>query len=168
MLQEGFELVGYKLLMLLRARLTLLYIPMNWRHVSAVFIPNPVKLPSPATSLRPIRLMSFILKILEKILDRHIRGGILVEKPFHRYQLAYRARMCKETAHFHVVHRLQKSLKHRNGVWVPSGISRGHSTIPLSMRWSGRPGGVSWNKPVACGSGPCLRADTYKLFLPAV
>jgi hypothetical protein len=37
--------------------------------------------------------MEFVLKTLEKVLDRHIRGGVLVEKPLHRNQFAYRAGM---------------------------------------------------------------------------
>jgi hypothetical protein len=53
--------------------------------------------------------MSFILKILEKLLDRHLRGGVLVEKSLHRYQFAYRAGMSTETALFQVVHRLEVS-----------------------------------------------------------
>jgi hypothetical protein len=83
MLQQGFELLGCKLLMLLRASLALGYIPMNWRHIRVVFIPKSGKLLSQAKSLRPISLTSFILKILEKLLNRHIRGGVLVEKPLH-------------------------------------------------------------------------------------
>jgi hypothetical protein len=57
--------------------------------------------------------MSFILKILEKLIDRHIRGGVLVEKPLHQYQYAYRAGMSTETALFQVVQRLEKSLEHK-------------------------------------------------------
>jgi hypothetical protein len=57
--------------------------------------------------------MSFILKILEKLLDRHIRGGVLVEKPLHRYQFAHTAGMSTETALFRIVHRLEKSLKYK-------------------------------------------------------
>jgi hypothetical protein len=57
--------------------------------------------------------MSFILKTLEKLLDRHIRDGVLVSKPLHQKQFAYRAGMSTETALFHVVHRLEKSLNHK-------------------------------------------------------
>jgi hypothetical protein len=57
--------------------------------------------------------MSFVLKILENLLDRHIRVGVLVEKPLHRNQFAYRAGMSTETALFQVVHRLENSLKQK-------------------------------------------------------
>jgi len=40
MLQQGFELLAGKLLMLLRASLALGYIPMCWRYIRVVFIPN--------------------------------------------------------------------------------------------------------------------------------
>ena len=43
MLQQGFGLLGGKLLMLLRASLALGYIPMSWRHTRVVFIPKPGK-----------------------------------------------------------------------------------------------------------------------------
>ena len=114
MLQQGFELLAGKLLMLLRASLALGYIPMSWRHPDGVvFIPKPGKPLSQAKSLRPFSLMSFILKTLEKLLDRHIRDGVMVEKPLHQNQFAYRAGMSTETALFQVVHRLEKSLKHK-------------------------------------------------------
>jgi hypothetical protein len=52
--------------------------------------------------------MSFILKTLEKLLDRHMRDVVLVGKPLHQNQLAYTAGMSNETAFFQVVHRLEK------------------------------------------------------------
>ena len=78
-----------------------------------VFIPKPGKSLTQAKSLRPISLMSFILKTLEEVLDRHIRDGVMVEKPFHQNQFAYRAGISTETALFQVVHRLEKSLNHK-------------------------------------------------------
>jgi hypothetical protein len=86
---------------------------MSWRHITVVFIPKPGKPLSQAKSLRAISLMSFILKTLEKLLDRYIRGDVLVEKPLHQNQFAYRAGMSTETALFHVVHRREKSLSHK-------------------------------------------------------
>jgi hypothetical protein len=65
---------------------------------------KPGKQLSQGKSLRPFSLMSFILKTLEKLLDRYIRGGVLVEKPLHQNQFAYRAGMSTETALFQVVH----------------------------------------------------------------
>ena len=78
-----------------------------------VFIPKPGKSLTQAKSLRPISLTSFILKILEKQIDRHIRVGVLVEKQLHQKQYAYRAGMSTETALFQVVKRLEKFLEHK-------------------------------------------------------
>jgi retron-type reverse transcriptase len=113
MLQQGFELLAGKFLMLLRASLALGYNPMSWRHIRMVFIPKPGKLMSQAKSLQCISLMSVILKTLEKLLDTHIRSDVLVEKPLYQNQFAYRARMSAETALFQVIHRLEKSLNHK-------------------------------------------------------
>jgi hypothetical protein len=113
MLQQGFEPLAGKLLMLLRASLALGYIPMSWRHTRVVFVPKPGKPFIQAKSLRAISLMSFILKTLEKLLDRHIRGVVLVENPFHQNQFGYRAGMSTETALFQIVQRLEKCLEHK-------------------------------------------------------
>jgi hypothetical protein len=113
MLQKGFPLLAKKLLMLLRASLALEYIPMSWRHIRVVFIPKPGKIMTQAKSLRSINLMSVIIKTLEKLLDRHIRGGVLVKKPLHQNQFASRAGMSTETALFQVTQRLEKSLNHK-------------------------------------------------------
>ena len=86
---------------------------MSSRHIRVAIIPKPGKPLSQAKSLRPISVMSYILKTLEKLLDRHIRDGVLVERPLHQNQFAYRAGMSTETALFQVVHRLEKSLNHR-------------------------------------------------------
>jgi hypothetical protein len=103
MQQQGFELLAGKLLMLLRVSLALGHILMSWRHNRVVFIPKPGKPVNQAKSLLSITLISFILKTLEKILDGHTRGGVLVEKPLHQNKFAYRARMSTETVLFQVV-----------------------------------------------------------------
>ena len=113
MLQQGFEPLAGKLLMLLRASLALGYILMSWRQIRVVFISKPGKPLSQVKSLRPISPMSFIFKTLEKLLDRHIRDGVLVETPIHQNQFDYRAGMSTEMALFQVPHRLEKSLNHK-------------------------------------------------------
>ena len=83
MLQQCFELLAGKFLMLLRASLFPGCIPMSWRHIRVVFIHKPGKTLSQAKSLKPISLMSYILQTLEKLFDRRIRDGVLVERPLH-------------------------------------------------------------------------------------
>ena len=75
-----------------------------------VFIPKTGKPRSQVKSLRPIGLMSFILKTLEKLLDRHIKDGVLIDRSLHQNQFAYRAGMSSVTALFLVVHRLENFL----------------------------------------------------------
>jgi hypothetical protein len=74
MLQQGFELLVGKLLVLLRASLALGYIPKSWRHIRVVFNTKPGKPLSQAKSLRPISLMPFVLKTFEKLLGKTYQG----------------------------------------------------------------------------------------------
>jgi hypothetical protein len=111
MLQKGFDLLAGKLLMILRASLALGFIPMCWRNTRVVFVPKPGKLLSQAKSLRPINLMPFVLKTLEKLIDRYMKDVVLAVGPLNRNQFAFRAGTSTETALFQVVHRLEMSLK---------------------------------------------------------
>jgi hypothetical protein len=99
--------------------------------------------------------MSFILKILEKLIERHIRGGVLVEKPLHWYQFTYRAGMSTETALFQVVHRLEKSLKHKEVALGAFLDIKGAFDNTSFNAMVGLSGGVDLKKPVVGGSGPC-------------
>jgi hypothetical protein len=168
MLQEEFELLAGKLLMLVWASLALGYIPISWRHTRVVFIPKPGKPATEAKSLRPIFLMSFILKILEKLLDRLTRGGVLVEKPIHQNQFAYRAGMSTETALFQVVRRLEKCLEHKEialGAFldIEGAFDITYfKTIITTLRERGL------RKPVVDGSGACLGACSYMFPLSEV
>ena len=78
-----------------------------------MFIPKPGKPLTQAKSLWPISLMSFILNTLGKLLDTLIRRGVLVGKPLHQNQFAYRAGMSTETALYQVIHRPEKCLEHK-------------------------------------------------------
>lgn len=113
MLQQGIDLLSGKLTRVFRASLALGYIPMRWRHTRVVFIPKPGKPAALAKSLRPISLMSFMLKALEKLLDAHIRESVLVERPLHPDQYAYRTGASTETALHQVVKRLEKALEQK-------------------------------------------------------
>lgn len=60
------------------ASLTLKYTPKNWRGVKVVFIPKSGNHDySKANSFRPLSLTSFLLKTMEKLIDRYIRDGPL-------------------------------------------------------------------------------------------
>ena len=74
-----------------------------------------------------------IFKILEKLRDRHIRDGVLVSKPLHNNQFAYRAGMSTETALFQVVHKLEKSLNYKEIALGAFLDIEGHSRVPPLM-----------------------------------
>lgn len=65
------------------------YIPIAWRQVKVMFIPKPWKANyTKAKAHSPISLSPFTLKMMEKLVDRHIRDGILWLCPLHQYQSA--------------------------------------------------------------------------------
>lgn len=66
--------------------------PMNWLNVKIIFIPKPGKAryDNPG-SFRPISLMSFLFKTLEKISNEGMKEMIL---KLHRRQYAYREGNC--------------------------------------------------------------------------
>jgi hypothetical protein len=52
------------------------FIPTAWRQVKVTFIPKPGKLDyTEAKAYCPISLSSFLPKMMEKLVDRHIRDG---------------------------------------------------------------------------------------------
>ncbi|KAG8181617.1 hypothetical protein JTE90_017737 [Oedothorax gibbosus] len=70
-----------------------------WRQSKAVFIPKPGKADySVAKAFRPICLSSFLLKTLEKMVDRYIRDEVLPQKPLSKFQYAYQPGKSTETA----------------------------------------------------------------------
>ncbi|KAG8174755.1 hypothetical protein JTE90_029299 [Oedothorax gibbosus] len=75
------------------------HIPEAWRQSKAVFIPKPGKADySVAKAFRPICLSSFLLKTLEKMVDRYIRDEVLPQKPLSKFQYAYQPGKSTETA----------------------------------------------------------------------
>jgi ribonuclease HI len=82
-----------------RLSLKLGYIPKTWRGTIVKFIPKAAKprYDSPK-AFRPISLMSFILKVLEKLIDYRIRNKFLNNFPLHKYQHAYQPGKGTESA----------------------------------------------------------------------
>ena len=64
-------------------------------------------------AFRPISLTSFLLKGLEKVTDRYLREGPLVDLPLHPRQHAYQAGKSTESALHQLVSRLEKALDQR-------------------------------------------------------
>jgi hypothetical protein len=69
------------------------FIPTAWRQVKVTFIPKPGKLDyTEAKAYRPSSLSPFLLKTMEKLVDRHVRDDVLTIHPLHRRQHAYEKR----------------------------------------------------------------------------
>jgi ribonuclease HI len=90
------------------------YVPEIWCKVKVVFIPKPGKSSyTDPKSFRPISLMSFILKSLEKLVDRHIRETSLVVSPLHKFQYAYQAGKSTESALHLAVSKFERTVDNK-------------------------------------------------------
>nr|CAH7735162.1 unnamed protein product [Callosobruchus chinensis] len=98
MLQQSVDTITPKLMRLFRLSLATGVIPSPWEISRVVFIP---KLGKPsydvAKAYRPISLMSFLLKTMEKVIDRCIRVTAVGNKPLHPNQQAYQSGKSCET-----------------------------------------------------------------------
>jgi hypothetical protein len=80
------------------------FIPTAWRQVKVMFTPKAGKLDyTEAKAYRPISLSAFLLKMMEKLVDRHIRDSALKDHPLHRNQHAYQTGKSTKTALHNVV-----------------------------------------------------------------
>ncbi len=92
LLQKAPHMIKRLICELLRASVALGYIPTAWRVSKVVFIPKRGRSDySKAKAFRPISLSSFILKTLERLVDRFLRDRVLLGQPLHRKQHAYQA-----------------------------------------------------------------------------
>ena len=112
LLQQGIDSIQSLLCSIYRVCLAYGYIPMAWRQTKVVFIPKPGR-PSyaQAKAYRPISLSSFMLKTLERLVDRHIRDNVLMEHPLNKYQFAYQTGKSTEAALHQVVSTIEKALE---------------------------------------------------------
>jgi len=111
LLQEGREAVIPYLVRIFRAWLSTGYVPVIWRLVKVVFTPKPSRNSyGGPREYRPIRLTSFLLKIMERLMDRYLRGEALALMPLHPNQHAYQAGKSVETALHRLVVPVEKAL----------------------------------------------------------
>lgn len=112
LLQKAIETVIDPLHTLFMASLLTGYIPMAWRGSKVTFIPKPGKDSyGSASSYRPISLMSFVLKTLEKLIDKHLRYVELRNNPLDENQHAYRAGRSTDSAVHALLHKLEDGLE---------------------------------------------------------
>jgi hypothetical protein len=112
LLQEGLEYLVGPLTKIFRASIALRYVPQVWKTTEVIFIPKPGKNGHIcAEDFRPISLTSFLLKILERLVDRYLKIGPLVKHPLAATQYAYRECRSTETALHHLVSRVEQQLE---------------------------------------------------------
>jgi hypothetical protein len=99
LLQQAQEVVIPYLVRIFRACLATGYIPAMRRQVKVAFIPKPSRNSySGPRDHRPISLTSFLLKTMERLVDRYLRDETLALVPLHPNQHAYQAGKSVETA----------------------------------------------------------------------
>lgn len=114
LLQWGSELILGRLVRIMRACLALGYIPKAWRETNVIFIPKPGRSDyTNPKSFRPISLTSFLLKTMERLVERDLRDGALKDIPLHRNQHAYCQGKSTESALHAVVTRIEEALREK-------------------------------------------------------
>ena len=61
----------------------------------------------------PISMLSFTLKTMDKLVDRHMRDEILGLHPPHQYQFAHQPRKSSETTLHHVITHIEEAVEKR-------------------------------------------------------
>jgi hypothetical protein len=112
LLQQSREMIIPYVVRIFRACLSTGYVPAIWWQVKVVFIPKPGKnTNSEPRGYRPISVTSFLLKTMERLVDRYLRDKALVLVPLHSNQHAYQAGKSVETALHQLVVRVEKVLE---------------------------------------------------------
>jgi len=112
LLREGLSVLLGPLTRVLRASIALRCIPRAWSGVKVVFIPKPGRNGHIlAKDFRPISLTSFILKTLERLVDRFLKNGPLLYRALAPSQYAYREGRSTDTALHHLVSGIETQLE---------------------------------------------------------
>lgn len=111
LLKEGIHLLVPILCRIFRSCIAYGYIPRSWRYAKVVFIPKVGKDNYfEAKSFRPISLTSFLLKTVEKLVDRHLRDSVLLLNPLSPSQHAYQPGRSTCSALYDLSFLLEKSI----------------------------------------------------------
>jgi hypothetical protein len=111
LLQEGQVVLVPYLVGIFRACLATGYVPSAWHQGKVVFIPKPRRDSfGRPKDYRHISLTLFLLKTMERLIDRLLRNEILAFMPLHPNQHAYQAGKSVETALHQLVVGIEKAL----------------------------------------------------------
>jgi hypothetical protein len=114
LLQQGVEHLVPHSCRAFRACLAYGFTPMARKQVRVMCIPKPRK--SDCTKTKAychISLSSFLLKMMEKLANSHIRNGILKEHPLYQNQHVYQISKPTETALHNVVTLIESAIKYK-------------------------------------------------------
>ena len=151
LLQEGRGVLIPYMVKIFRTCLATGYVLAVWRQVKVVFIPKPGRSSyCGPRDFRPISLTSFLLKTIDRLVDRYLRDEILALQPLHPNQHAYQAGKSVETALHQLMVRVEKALVQQEialGVFLDTegafdntydsmclALSR-HGADPTIVRW---------------------------------
>jgi hypothetical protein len=114
LLQEGRKVLIPYLVSIFCACLTAGYVPIAWCQMKVVFIPKPGRNTyGGLKDYRPISLTSFLLKTMERLVDRNLRDETVLS-PLYPNQHAYQAGKSTETALHQLVVWVDKALDQRD------------------------------------------------------
>ena len=89
----------------------------SWLKIKTVFIPKPGKINYiTAKFFRPISLMSFVLKTLEKLIFWHLLNGYWYNPPINNRVYSYREGISTETALHDVTEKIERALSKKQMV----------------------------------------------------
>ena len=111
LLQEGLEDLRLPLVQIFRASIALGHVPIAWKGSRVVFLPPTGRGGFQVKDFRPISLTSFILKVLERLVERYIRDRVLTSKPLHSGQHAFQQGCSIDTALHEAVYRIERQLE---------------------------------------------------------
>ena len=119
LLQEEQRLLVPSLVMIYHACLANGYIPAIWCQVEVVFIPKPDGNSfGRLKDFRLISLTSFLLKTMDRLVDKFLRDEILAFMLLHPNPHAYQAGQSVDTAFISSWCRLRRCLTNRIQLWV--------------------------------------------------
>lgn len=114
LLQKGLDQLEFALVNILQACLVHGHVPTAWREVRVTFIPKPGKADyENVKSYRGISLSSFLLKTLERLVDRYLRCEVLPNHPLHSWQHAYQRGKSTMTAMHSIVSFIEETLHNK-------------------------------------------------------
>ena len=99
---------------LLRACLAIIYVPNCWQEARVVFIPKAGRaLLGSVKDFRPFSLTSFIVELLESLINRYLREMSFVKNPLRKEQHAYQEGKSAEIGLAEVFTEIEKGIKSR-------------------------------------------------------